>query len=116
MIEWLALLAVGLTVATLGHEATHMAAARALGGDARLHTHRRGNHWLTTTLMVSYTLPDRWEPIGPRLVGMAPVAVGLTVGACAFLLVEWSLGPASIVALATWATYTLTGGIEDIFG
>ncbi len=116
MMGWLALLGGGLAAGAIGHEATHMAAAKALGGDARLHTHRRGEHWLTTTLMVSYTVPDRWEKYGPALVGMAPLLVGLAVGACAWFTVDWSLGPAAIVAGATWATYTLTGGVEDLLG
>lgn len=115
MLVTVTVLVVGLALSALAHELTHVAAARTLGAEsAALKWFRRGDSWLTLTLVVDY---DFGEPVGSwrhRAVGLAPLACGVAIAAGVLVLNGLpDPTPGVIVAGACWAMYTVTGGLED---
>ncbi len=104
-----------LAIAALAHELTHVVAARAVGAEsAQIKWFRRRESWVSLTLIVDY---DFGRPVGDwrhRIVGLSPLLCGLAI-AVGVLIVNGvpSFSPGMIVLAASWAMYTVTGGLED---
>lgn len=100
-----ALLLGGMVAAAVLHEATHAAAVVAVGGKVRQVSLR--------TLDVYWALDDG-EPLWKdRVIGLAPMVLGLAVAVGALAVGMVPEGRTGIILAASWAIYTLFGGVED---
>lgn len=95
----------GMVAAAVLHELTHAAAVLAVGGHIRRISLR--------SLDVYWALEEH-EPVWKdRVIGLAPLAIGVVLAVVVLAVGAIPEGRAGIVLACAWGVYTLFGGVDD---